>query len=226
MKNKTKFQLKLLDWLCIIAGIAISILTVFVDHDHSLVYIIASLFMLNCGVAEMILLVNGRRSNYVFTMLCAIASIWVAFIDQFYGNTVINFFYVIISIIGFYSWGKHSDKDKTVIARRLTTKQIIFLSLALVVSSIGLDVTLRYFGGHSTVSDSVSTILIIFASVLGVLRYREQWITWILADILLLAMWLPIGSPAVIALRVFFLLSSTYGYFNWRKLIKNNKNTK
>ncbi|MBQ3474398.1 nicotinamide mononucleotide transporter [Candidatus Saccharibacteria bacterium] len=220
-KHKNKL-FKPLDWFCIIVGIIISILTVFLDHDHSLIYIISSLFMLNCGIIETILLIKGRRSNYIFSLLCALASIFVAFIDQFYGNMAINVYYIFISVIGFYLWDQHIDKNNTVIARKLTLKQTIALVLALIVLSIGLNFILKLFGGHSTVVDSISTLLIIVASILGVLRYREQWLTWIVADALLLAMWVPTGGFTVISLRAFFLLSSFYGYYNWRKLVKND----
>ena len=225
-KNKRKFYFKPLDWLCIFAGFTISVLTFFLDQDHSLIYNISSVLMLNCGVLETILLINGRRSNYLFAVFCALASICVAFVDQFYGNMAINVYYVAISIIGFYLWNQHVDKNKTVIARKLTLKQTIVLMLALAVVSAGLNLVLLFFDGHSTVADSISTVLIIVASILGVLRYREQWLAWIAADIIILAMWGPVGSPAVVALRTFYILSSIYGYFNWRKLIKNNKTKK
>ena len=77
-----------------------------------------------------------------------------------------------------------------------------------------------HLDGHSTILDSATTILIIFASVLGVLRYREQWLVWIIADTMMLVMWAPVGNPAVIALRIFYVVSSVYGYINWRKFIQ------
>lgn len=219
-KPKQPFRFNVLDWICIIVGIIISVITIFTDQNHSLAYIIVSIFMLNCGVLETILGVRGRRSNYIFAIICALASINIAWIEQFYGNMVTNLFYIPISIIGFYSWSKHSDKNKNVIARKFTIRQIIVALAIFVVSTIGLNIILQYFGGNSTILDSTTTIMIVYASLLGVFRYREQWLAWLIADAIGLAMWLGTQNPAVIATRAFFMLSSVYGFINWRKLIK------
>ena len=122
-------------------------------------------------------------------------------------------------IIGFYSWGKHSNKNKDVIARKLSIWQIIVATIAFIIALFGLNFILECCGGHSTILDSAATILIIFASVLGVLRYREQWTIWIIADFLMLLMWINSNNPAVIVMRTFYVVGSIYGYFNWRKFI-------
>lgn len=225
-KGKTPFHFKALDWLCVAVGIIASVITLFIDHDHPQIYIIASILMLNCGVLEVILGVNGRRSNYIFALINAAASIFVAWIDQFFGNTLINIYYIPLCIVGFYVWGKHRDSDKYVIARKLTVKQVIIATLIFALLSAGLIAILDYFGGHSVILDGMATILIIFASILGALRFREQWLIWIIADILMLAMWINSNNPAILTMRTFYIFSSIYGYINWRKLIKNPRNKK
>ena len=216
-------QFGLIDYLSIVIGITASILTIIVDQGQPLIYIVMSILMLNCGIMEMVLGVKGRRSNYIFALLSAIGSICVAFLDQFYGNMATNVFYIFICVTGFYLWGKHSDKNKNVIARKLTPWQTITIALTLALTAIGLNSLLEYFGGHSTVLDSIATVLIIFASVLGVLRYREQWLIWFTADVLVFIMWLDTGNPAAIVMRAFLVVGSVYGYFNWRKLLKTHK---
>ena len=203
-KNKNKnvatrrFRFSPLDWLCIATGVTVSIMTILTDQSHSSTYIAASIILLNAGILEVVLGINGRRSCYIFAAIGAAFSILVAQID-------------------------HSDKNKDVIARRLTTKQIIIVGIIFVVSSIGLKLILDSMGSQSTMLDGIATIMIVFASLLGVLRYREQWLAWFVADVLLLIMWIGTGGPAIIATRVFFVLSSIYGYINWRKLVKGNK---
>lgn len=214
------FRFEPMGWFSIVVGIIASVLTIFVDHEHSTFYISISIFMLNCGIMEMILGVNGRRSNYIFALMNTIASIFITWIDQFYGNMIISVYYIAICIVGFYSWGKHSDKNKDVIARKLSTKQIIIAAIVFVIAFFGLNLLLEHYNGHSTMLDSATTILIIYASVLGVLRYREQWIIWIVADFLMLLMWITSNNPAIIVTRAFYVLGSIYGYFNWRKFIK------
>lgn len=77
-------------------------------------------------------------------------------------------------------------------------------------------------GGEYTILDSAATVLVIFATILAVLRFREQWLFWLLSDILQLIMWTTINDPAVLTLRIFFPIGAVYGYINWRKLIKQH----
>lgn len=221
-KNNTseKFHFKLIDWLFIVFGITVSIITLIEDHGHSTFYIVASVLALNCGIFETILGINGRRSSYIFAVFNSIACIIVAFVDQFYGNMAINVYYIPLSIAGFYSWGKNSDKNKNVIARRFNLKQIILLIAVFVVLAIGLWLILAFFDGHSIFLDSITTVLVVFSSVLMVLRYRENWLMWIISDALLLALFIGVNNPAVVMMRIFNVLTSVYGYINWRKLLK------
>lgn len=222
--SKTKpLQFGFIDCLSVAIGIITSILTVIFNQGEPVVYIIMSVLMLNCGIIEMVLGIKGRRSNYIFALFGAIGSICVAFMDQFYGNMATNVFYIFVCIAGFYLWGKHSSKDKNVIARKLTPLQAIIVTLSLAIAAFALNILLEHLGGHSTVLDSIATVLIVFGSILGVLRYREQWLIWFTADVLILIMWLDTGNLAAIVMRTFLVVGSVYGYFNWRKLLKTRK---
>lgn len=218
--SSTGFHFGPIDWLCVAIGVIASIVTLFVDHNHSPVYLIASILALNSGIFETIYFINGRRASYLFAIVNAVSSIIIALFGQFYGNLAVNAYYIPLSIVGFYLWGKHSNSNKTVIARRLTPKQLLISLLAFLALSVGLRITLEFIGGQSTFLDSITTIMIIFASIMGALRYREQWLVWIIINILLLLMFISADNPAILIMRVFFLVSSVYGYFNWRKLVK------
>ena len=223
IQNSKKFHFGILDWFCILFGLSMSIITPFLDYTHSQIYIIVSIVMLICGLFEIILGIKGRRSNYIFAIINTFASVYIAWIDQFYGNMAINAFYIFVCLFGFYSWGKHRDRNKDVIARKLTIRQILIAAAIFIVVSMSLNIALEVLGGHATPLDSTSTILIIFASILGALRYREQWILWAITNMLTCIMWIGTGNPAAIAMHAFYVVTSIYGYFNWRKLIGDEK---
>jgi nicotinamide mononucleotide transporter len=228
-KKKSQSQLKRLsfiDHLSIIVGVVTSILTIVVEQENTPLYIVMSILVLNCGIAEIILGIKGRRSNYLFALFGSIGSIFIAFLDHFYGNMASNVFYVFVCIIGFYLWGKHSGRDKNVIARKLSPYQIAIVLLLLIIATLNLNMLLIFLNGRSTLIDSMSTVLIIFASILGVLLYREQGLIWIVSDTLVLIMWLETGNPAVIVMRIFLVIGSISGYVNWRKFIGNHSKTK
>ncbi|MBR2544215.1 nicotinamide mononucleotide transporter [Candidatus Saccharibacteria bacterium] len=218
-------KLGFIDYFSVVIGITASILTIAIEWGHIPIYIVMSVLMLNCGIMETVLGIKGRRSNYIFALFGAIGAIFVAFLDHFYGNMAFNVFYLFMSIIGFHLWGKHISGGKNIVVRKLSPFQGIVIIISLVIVAISLNILLEHLGGHSTVLDSVATVLIVFASVLGVLRYREQWLVWATADVLILIMWLDTGNPAAIVMRTFFIIGSIVGYFNWLKLPETRKRT-
>ena len=129
-------------------------------------------------------------------------------------------FFAPCAFIGFYLWSKNSRKNGEVIARKLTFKQVILVIATFLISTFSLNFFLESVGGQSTILDSSGNILVIFASILVVFRYREQWLFWFASDILQLIMWSTASDPTILVMRIFFVFGSIYGYINWRKLLK------
>ncbi|MBR3122365.1 nicotinamide mononucleotide transporter [Candidatus Saccharibacteria bacterium] len=221
--QKSKLQFNLLDLFCFAVGIVTSIIVVFFYHENSPFYTFMSIVALNGGIICTVLNIKGRRSNFIYGFVESFACGYTSLANHFYGNALINFvFYAPSTLAGFYTWGKHRNKDKKVIARKFTPIQAITATAIFVTTTIMLNLVLDAMGGSSTLLDSAATILVIFATLLAVFRYREQWLFWLASDILQLIMWTTTNDPAVLVLRIFFPLSAIYGYLNWRKLIKTD----
>ncbi len=67
------------------------------------------------------------------------------------------------------------------------------------------------------------------ASILMVARYSEQWVMWVVVNVVSVVLWLLVlikGDMSAVTLLVMwsaYLLNSTYGYVNWRKMAKENE---
>ncbi len=227
-KNKsktTKIKFNLLDWLCFAISAVVSLIIILFYHENPPFYTFMGIVALNTGVIGTILNIKGYRSNYIFALINAFACFYTSWINHFIGNALMNLaFYGPANLVGFHSWGKHSGKDKKVIARKFTLIQAIAAAFIFIITTILFNVILVALGGSQTILDSATTVLAVFAIILSILRFREQWVFWLLSDILQLIMWTTTNDPAVLALRIFFPLSSIYGYISWRKLIKKPKN--
>lgn len=221
----TKIHFNPLDWFCFFIIFIISLLIVFFYHENPPFYTFMSIIALDCGVIGMILNVKGHRFYYLFAFIESFACFYTSWTQRFVGNALINLlFYAPITLVGFHSWSKHSDKNQRVVARKFTVRQAIIALVIFITTTLLLNFILIILGGTFTLLDSAATIFVIFATTLSVLRFREQWIFWFLSDILQFIMWTTTNDPAILTLRFFFPLSAIYGYINWNKLIKKRKN--
>jgi nicotinamide mononucleotide transporter len=100
---------------------------------------------------------------------------------------------------------------------------VVFPSNALspiVVSVFGYKLVLDYLGGTGTLLDSASTVTSVVANALMMMRYREQWLLWIIIDAITVVMWLIAGDLIMVTMWSVYLINAFYGYYNWTKLSK------
>lgn len=224
---KQSLSFSIVDWFFVIVAVIAAVFVLATDHVHPLFYVLADAFALVTGAFYMVLSVKGYRSNFIFSILSTAAFAYIAWYNQFYGNMALSIFYYIpCALIGFHLWGKHSNKNHEVEARKLTPTQIILVVIAIIISTIVLKLCLDVVGGASTILDSATVTISLVANFLVILRYREQWLIWLLADAIQLVMWTATNDPAMLTMRILYPLSAIYGYIYWRKLIKHPHNSR
>lgn len=175
------------------------------------------------GIICNVFISKGKISNYFFGLIFAYSYFYLALTNNFLGemNTTL-YVYIPAQFIGYFLWTQNMQKDNgadAVVAKALTLKGWIGLLVFLVVGTLLFVEVLNHFGGSSTGLDGLTTIIVIAAQALMVLRYREQWLLWIALNLISIKLWA--DSPAVYTMYAAFLLNSIYGYYNWSQLQKS-----
>lgn len=80
---------------------------------------------------------------------------------------------------------------------------------------------LTTIGSHQAYTDAATNVLAIFAQILMVKRYKEQWLWWLVIDVLCIKMWIVAGNMSMVAMYIAWTINCIYGWVNWSKL--NNK---
>lgn len=185
-----------------------------------------SLLAMVSGIAGIICVVfvsKGKVSNYFFGLIFAYTYFYVAWGSNFLGemNTVL-YVYIPAQFIGYFLWKENLQKDngsQAVIVKSLSVKGWAVLLAAIAVGTFLFVQALNWAGGSSTGLDGLTTIIVVAAQLLMILRYREQWVLWILLNILSIVLWSE--TPAMYLMYFAYLLNSVYGYWNWSKLVKS-----
>lgn len=184
-----------------------------------------SLLAMVSGIAGIICVVfvsKGKVSNYFFGLIFAYTYFYVAWGSNFLGemNTVL-YVYIPAQFIGYFLWKENLQKDngsQAVIVKSLSVKGWAVLLAAIAVGTFLFVQALNWAGGSSTGLDGLTTIIVVAAQLLMILRYREQWALWILLNVLSIVLWSE--TPAMYLMYSAYLLNSVYGYWNWSKLVK------
>lgn len=170
------------------------------------------------GVLCVILVAKKKTSNYIYGLVNIVLYAYLAHKNKLYGDFMLNaFFYFPMQFIGFYLWNKTSD----IKARNLTGKNIFSLSIVSTLIIFGYATYLKSLGGIATLADSTSTVLSILATFLMIFKFSEQWLCWIVVNMVSIFMWIVAfksGSTDIgtLAMWCAFLINSIYGFINWK----------
>ena len=207
------------EWSMILAVVIFTIYFSIVDKENTIYYLIIDGIAAISGVLCVVLCAKGKKSQYIWGLLNILGYIVIASINKYYGEVMLNsLYYLPTQFIGYYLWNKNENKKtKNVVTKKLNLRNTLILLGITTISIFGYKYLLDSLGGINTLLDSASTTISIIANLLMVLRYREQWLLWIIIDIITVVMWLLVGDLIMVTMWAVYLVNAFYGYINWTK---------
>lgn len=195
-------------------------IVVFIIYPDSPLNIIAGL----AGVVSVVMCAKGRIMFYFIGFIQTITYLVLAWQNQFYGEVLENLFYFVTMIWGIFVWYKNSVKNEDgtedVAAKKFTPVQWVISIVATIALTIGMGFWLDSIGSAQAYTDAATNVMAIFAQILMVRRYREQWIWWLVIDLLCIKMWFVAGNWSMVAMYIAWTANCIYGWYNWSKLNK------
>ncbi|WP_455715144.1 nicotinamide riboside transporter PnuC [Anaerosporobacter sp.] len=182
------------------------------------------------GVICVILTGKGKMSCYIFGLVNTILYALISFDAKFYGEVMLNaLYYVPMQFVGWFMWKKHmNNKTQEVEKIKLSIKWDVVLLVISASAIYGYGLVLRRLGGNLPFADSTSTCLSVLAMVLSVKRLSEQWVLWIVVDVVTVYMWvidyIHGGTDvATLLMWIVYLLNAIFMFVKWFKESKGGE---
>lgn len=176
------------------------------------------------GVISVVLCAKGKISFYFIGFVQTISYLFLAWQNRFYGEVLENIFYLVTMIWGIFVWKKNMEKNddgtSDVKAKKFTPMQWLLSVVGTIIATIAIGYVLTLIGSAQAYTDAATNVMAIFAQLLMVRRYREQWIWWIIIDVLCIKMWFVAGNWSMVAMYIAWTANCIYGWHNWSKLNK------
>lgn len=191
------------------------------------VYIIApdSWYGIVAGIAgciSVVLTAKGRWMMYPISFIQNFTYTVLAFQNKFYGEVIEQVFYIVTMIWGMVAWARnmHTNEDGTqdVNTRKFSVKDWIFTIVGVAIGTWLFGKVLVAMGANQAYTDAATNVMALFAQILMVKRYREQWVLWLLIDLFCIKMWWVAGNWSMVAMYVAWTANCIYGWMNWTKL--------
>lgn len=163
----------------------------------------------------------ARKENiwvYPTGIINVLIYVYLCFFAGLYADMAINAFYFVMSVFGWYNWSRRDENLQHVPISTLNMKQWLLYLLLIAVSFGAIYYVLSNFTDSTVpVFDSFTTSLFIAGMWLMALKKIENWLFWILGDILVIPMFAVKGLAFTSVQYIVFLVLAVMAYVEWRK---------
>jgi len=136
------------------------------------------------------------------------------------GDTMINAYYFIMSIYGWYYWTKKVDKSHVTPISETTAQQwkfSVFIFLSTLIFVYVVYQTFEKWNGWVAYADTITTAIFFVGMWLMAKRKIENWIFWIVGDIISVPLYFYKGLTFTSLQYLIFTVIAVYGYLAWKK---------
>jgi nicotinamide mononucleotide transporter len=174
------------------------------------------------GLLYLVLIMLELRAGWIFGAIGSAIFVITNIQQHLYMDMVLNSYYVVMGLYGWYSWGRPGDSDSlpvTRIAIRLLLSLLAGTAILTLLFGWGLS---HYTNNSLPYLDAGVTLLSFLATWMAARKYIENWILWLVADplsIVLYAVKYYPGERWWLYPVLFFVytIMAAYGYYSWRK---------
>jgi nicotinamide mononucleotide transporter len=165
------------------------------------------------------ILLATKQNNWCWpaAIISSTVYVFVFVFSKLYFDAILNFYYVAIAFYGFYNWKKISNSKEAKVS--FSSKK--FTSIWIAICAI-TSIALGYFAQKFTdaefaYADAFTTIFSFYATWLITQKRIENWLFWIIINVVAIFMYYLKGLNFTVGLFTVYLVFAVYGFFTWRK---------
>ena len=165
---------------------------------------------------------------YPTGLIATIITVYLLYKASYFGDMMMNVYYSIMSIYGWYNWARVKNQEHVVKISRTTGKEkLIGFGMFLLTMLVTYLVYLG-FGKDMEAANyiDVFTSGVFFTAMWYMaLKKLENWTLWIFADIITVPLYAYIELGMLSLQYLIFTILAIQGYMEWKKHLNNNHQT-
>ena len=186
-------------------------------------------------VLEIIAIIFGllsvwySKQNHIWVYPTGIIStaifVYLLFKGGLLGDMMINAYYFAMSIYGWYIWTRKVDATHYTPITETTYKEKKYSLLIFIATLIFVFIVYRTFGklnSWTAYVDTFTTSIFFVGMWLMAKRKIENWIYWIVGDIISVPLYFYKGLTFTSFQFIIFTIIAIYGYKAWKKSLSKN----
>ncbi|MBE7628738.1 nicotinamide riboside transporter PnuC [Tenacibaculum piscium] len=171
---------------------------------------------------------SKKNKIWVFPtgMISTLIFVYLLLKWQLLGDMMINAYYFIMSIYGWYLWTRTVDNSVVNPISKTTSKEkktSVFIFLATLIFVYAVYTYFDKWNNWTAYVDTFTTAIFFVGMWLMAKRKIENWIYWIIGDIISVPLYFYKGFTFTSFQYLIFTFIAVSGYFAWKKDLNNKK---
>ena len=171
------------------------------------------------------ILLEYRASAWMWLVGFLMQSLGIVLYYQkgLYADCCMEFYYLGVTIYGWWRWVKPKANSQKLIAISKFPKKLIipWLTIIAVVWAIIYWLLVTFTNSNVPLADSFTTALSIIGIWALAHKFLEQWFIWIVVDVVTSVLYFYKDIPFKAGLYALYVVIAVFGYFKWRKMMKS-----
>lgn len=171
---------------------------------------------------------NENILVYPTGIICTVITVYLLYINQYFGDMMMNFYYSVMSIYGWWNWSRKKENTYILPISRTNQKEKIiglgFFALTIIITFLvykGFNYTMQIPNYIDVVTSGV------FFTAMWYMANKklENWTLWIIGNLITIPLYAYRGLGMLSLQYIIFTILAIQGYLQWRKSLNKEKAT-
>jgi nicotinamide mononucleotide transporter len=167
------------------------------------------------GLAYVLLILWRNRLGWVAGAVSSTIYVLIAARARLPMQSVLNAYYVVMSVYGWISWTRNATEQGGRIFRWPLRRHVLAIVLILAVSALSARLLATLARDDWPLLDAVTTWTSFFATWLVARSVLENWCYWIAADLIMVFVYLRQGHVPTAGLFTSYVIVALLGFRSW-----------
>lgn len=192
---------------------------------YSTLHIILEAIAVVFAIFSVVYSKQNRILVYPTGILSTAIFVYLLYQWNLFGEMIINAYYFIMSVYGWYLWSKKDSRDNDLLKiSTMNAKDYLICALIFIISVIfvsGVYVNFDKFTYWWAYVDVFITGLFFIGMWLLAKRKLENWLFLIIGDIIAIPLFFLKGYTLTSILNIVLTIIAIYGYIAWKRILLN-----
>ena len=196
--------------------------------QYSLAHTLLELFAVTMNILSVIYAKRNSILVYPTGLIGTGIFVYILYNFSLLGDMIINFYFVLMSIYGWYYWAQKKDGQTLNNVSRTSIKEYYFILILGITSLLSIYLVYNFYDkwdSWTAYVDTITTAIFFVAMYLMARRKVESWIFWIIGDLITIPLYFYKGLTISSIQYLIFLILAILGYISWKKILNSSTQT-